>query len=328
VDLTPLFAGGPFFLACDRGATNSLKRGGAKSLPSGSVSRLRRPPRAFGPGPPSFIVEGFAMKTWFHSTFGDRQPRTRRSVSPTVEGLDPRRLLDGGVGSAGSAIISRLDDLSDHDRMDGPTGVVVKAPHFYEDYVGPKLAQLNAVAAAGELLPSGNLLFVGVNQGKIDPTVPQTYVWGVDRNGNLPTGPFPGRPDIRFDAVVVLTLKPGQPTTAVVNAGGKSTPLPASSFLAEGHVVAVVVPGSALPSTGLPPSQYKFNYWPEDGQRGSAHIASFAPEFNDAQVGVIRPDRDGPDTGDTEILGALTDDADRDNLDDHDGHKGKDHHRG
>src|SRR5262249_21714617 len=31
----------------------------------------------------------------------------------------------------------------------GDNGVVVKAPHFYEDYFGPQLAQLNAVAAAG-----------------------------------------------------------------------------------------------------------------------------------------------------------------------------------
>jgi hypothetical protein len=52
-------------------------------------------------------------------------------------------------------------------------------------------------------------------------------------------------------------------------------------------VVAVNVPGSLLPSTGLDPSQYRFNYWPEDGNPGSTHIASFVPEFNDAQVGVI-----------------------------------------
>ena len=48
------------------------------------------------------------------------------------------------------------------------------------------------------------------------------------------------------------------------------------------------VPGNLLPSTGLSPSQYKFNYWPEDGNPGSTHIASFAPETHDIQVGVIR----------------------------------------
>ena len=45
------------------------------------------------------------------------------------------------------------------------------------------------------------------------------------------------------------------------------------------------VPGRLLPSTGLDPSQYRFNYWTTDGSSGATHIASFAPEFNDAQVG-------------------------------------------
>jgi hypothetical protein len=269
------------------------------------------------------------MNIWFRSHREGRRARTRRSISPTLEGLDPRRLLDSGGGPAGAAIIARLEHLADHDQDEGPTGVVVKVPHFYENYVGAKLPQLNAVAAAGELLPDGNFLFAGVNQGRIDPSVPQTYVWGVDRNGKLSTGPFPGRPDIRFDALVVLRLVPGQPTTAtVIDTTGKNKPvtLPAGSFVAEGHLVAVVVPGSALPSNGLAPSQYRFNYWPEDGQPGANHIASFAPEFNDAQVGVIRPDRDDADQGDNEILGVQT--GDDDGHDDQDGQKGKDHGRG
>ena len=110
----------------------------------------------------------------------------------------------------------------------GQNGIVTKAPHFYEDYVGPKLAQLNAVAAAGERLPNGNFEFVGVNQGAIDPKVPATYVFGIDRSGKLPTGPFPGRPDIRFDALVVVTLTPGQAPTASVTdlTTSKTTSLP------------------------------------------------------------------------------------------------------
>ena len=72
----------------------------------------------------------------------------------------------------------------------GRNGIVTKAPHFYEDYKGPKLDQLNAVAAAGELLPDGSFKFVGVNKGALDPKVAATYVFGIDRNGKLPTGPF------------------------------------------------------------------------------------------------------------------------------------------
>ena len=177
-----------------------------------------------------------------------------------------------------------------NDEDPGRSGVVFKTPHFYEHYVGPKLAQLNAVAAAGERLPNGNFLFVGVNQGAIDPKVRAAYVFGIDRSGKLPAGPFPDRPDIRFDAVVVVTLTPGRPPTASVTdlTTGKTTTLPRNSVLIRGQVVTVNVPEGRLPSTGLDPSQYRFNYWPEDPDPAlKQQVASFAPEFNDAQVGVI-----------------------------------------
>ena len=172
----------------------------------------------------------------------------------------------------------------------GRNGIVTKAPHFYEDYKGPKLDQLNAVAAAGELLPDGSFDFVGVNKGAIDPNVAATYVFGIDRNGKLPTGPFDKRPDIRFDALIEVSVTPGQATTASVIdlANHTFSILPQGSFSADGRVIAVNVPGSLLPSTGLPPSQFRFNYWPEDPDPSlKEQIASFAPEFNDAQVGVI-----------------------------------------
>jgi uncharacterized protein (TIGR03118 family) len=172
----------------------------------------------------------------------------------------------------------------------GHDGIVVKSPQFYEHYVGPQLAQLNAEAAAGERLANGHFEFVGVNQGAIDPKVQASYVFGVDRSGKLSPGPFPDRPDVRFDAVVVVSLTPGHPPAASVTdlTTGKTSSLPRGSVLIRGPVVAVNVPGDLLPSTGLDPSQYRFNFWTEDGNPGSSHIASFAPEFNDAQVGAIR----------------------------------------
>jgi hypothetical protein len=171
----------------------------------------------------------------------------------------------------------------------GHNGVVFKTPQFYENHVGPPLAQLNAVAAAGELLSNGDFVFAGLNQGAIDPNVQATYVFGVDRNGALPPGPFPGRPDVRFDALVVVKLVPGMAASASVIdlVSHKTTPLPSDSFMIRGKVVAVHVPGGLLPSTGLPPSLYRYNYWPEDGNLGATHVASFAPENNDALVGMI-----------------------------------------
>ena len=86
-----------------------------------------------------------------------------------------------------------------------PTGIVTKAPHFYQFYTGPKWAELNAVKASGELSPNGTFTFTGTNKGAIKKA-PAVYVWGIDRNGNLPPGPFTDRPNVKFDALVIVSL--------------------------------------------------------------------------------------------------------------------------
>jgi hypothetical protein len=129
--------------------------------------------------------------------------------------------------------------------------------------------------------------FTGTNQGPIRQAR-AVYVWGIDRNGNLPTGPYVGRPNIRFDAVVVVQLADSlRPTAQVVDlANGTTTDLPAYQVRIQGRKVSVTVPVRLLPSTGLAPARYRFTYWPEDGGPPvSASVASFAPEFTTAPVG-------------------------------------------
>jgi hypothetical protein len=219
----------------------------------------------------------------FRETFRPRRPARRRSLSPAVVGLDRRALLSAGLGHAMAgrvAEVSRQDD-SEHN------GTVVKAPRFYEDYVGPQLAQFDAVKATGTLQRNGSFKFLGVNQGAIDPNVRATYVFGVDRSGHLPTGPFPGRPDIQFDATVVIKIVPGKATTVTVMdmANKMNTTVQDPALEISGKKIGVVIPGNLLPSTGLAPSHFRYAYWPEDGLAGSTHIASFAPEFHDIRVG-------------------------------------------
>ena len=220
----------------------------------------------------------------FRETFHPSRPRRRRALSMAVEGLDQRALLSAGVGHAVAGQVAEVN----HERDVEHNGTVVQRPMFYEDYVGPRLAQLNAVAASGALLRNGSFLFVGVNQGVIHPNVTATYVFGVDRSGNLPTGPFPGRPNIRFDATVAVKIVPGQsPTVTVTDLANKtSTTVQNPALEISGRTISVVIPGSLLPSTGLAPSQFRYNYWPEDGLPGSTNIASFAPATHDIQVGV------------------------------------------
>lgn len=176
-------------------------------------------------------------------------------------------------------------------RAHAPSGMVSKAPHFYENYTGPKLAELDAVKASVKLSPSNTFQFMGVNKGVISQNVPGLFTFGVDRNGNLPPGPFPNRPNVAFDSVVVASVNPGSaPSGLVVDlANNTATPLPAGAVSVHGRSVTINVPASLLPSTGLAPSQYRFNYWPETPPGKLApYVASFLPEFGTAQVGVGR----------------------------------------
>jgi hypothetical protein len=219
----------------------------------------------------------------FHENFQSRRPRCRRSLSPAVEGLDQRALLSAGlvpVVASHSVEVSR-QIVSEHN------GTVTETPRFYEDYVGPRLAQLDVVKASGTLLRNGSFRFLGVTKGVINPNVLATYVIGVDRNGHLPTGTFPDRPNIRFDAKVVIKIVPGQSPTVTVMDMAKNTNTTVQDPALEitGRKVQVTIAGSLLPSTGLSPSHYRYNFWPEDGLAGSTHIASFAPNFRDIRVG-------------------------------------------
>jgi hypothetical protein len=176
-----------------------------------------------------------------------------------------------------------------HDHQNA-AGVVTKAPRFYKFYTGPKLAELNAVKASAKLSADGSTFsFTGTNQGKINKA-PAVYVWGIDRNGNLPPGPFEARPNVRFDALVIVSLDSSLVPSAHVldTASGSATALPAGSAQISGKTVSVSVPASLLPSTGLAPSQYKFNFWPEGGMapNTSEVVASFLPESSNAPVGV------------------------------------------
>jgi hypothetical protein len=178
-----------------------------------------------------------------------------------------------------------------HTRTKVPSGIITKTPRFYSFYTGPKLAELNAVKASAKLAANGQTFtFTGTNKGRINQA-PAVYVWGVDRNGNLTPGFFTARPAVEFDAVVVVTLKGSLTPTAQVFdfASGTTTDLAAGSATIHGRTVSVTVPASLLPSTGLAPSQYRFNYWPEDGGPPiSSSVASFAPEFANAPVGVAK----------------------------------------
>jgi hypothetical protein len=228
-------------------------------------------------------------------TMNRRRPsgsRRKKSASPAVEGLEARALL---AVPAGYPIYGPPPGTMPPQppAMPSPhklTGVVIKMPRFYKFYAGPKWAELNAVKASAKLAPTGDFTFTGTNQGRINKA-PAVFFWGIDRNGNLPPGPFQGRPKVKFDAVVVVSLDSSLTPMAKVTdlTTGLSTTLSADAVSIHGRTVTVRTPGSLLPSTGLAPSHYRFNYWPESGGTpGSSSVASFAPEFTTAMVGTSK----------------------------------------
>jgi hypothetical protein len=229
--------------------------------------------------------------------------RTRRKASISVEPLERRALLSSFRAFAANHVHGPLPVTGQvahqqevrHQITNNvvelarkPTGIVTKRPHFYEFYTGEKAKSVNATRASAILsMRSNTFTFTGTVQGKINDTG-DIYVWGIDRNGQLGPGPFQGRPNIKFDAVVVVTLDASlKPTAQVIDLkSGIMWTLSAGSTSIRNKMVKVVVPASFLPSTGLAPSQYRFNFWP-DYDTPTA-VASFVPESTDVKVGVRR----------------------------------------
>jgi hypothetical protein len=205
-----------------------------------------------------------------------------------VEPLEGRQLLSGMYATAGRHHQAEISARDDHG------GQVRKDPMFYEFYIGPKRADLNAVAASVKLDPGKGLVFRGVMQGKID-TTPATsaddsfYVFGVNRGSSKAVAPFFNRPGVVFDAVVVVSVThDGGITGSVVDlTTGVRTALAASSIKIEGKEVRVTVDPALLPTPagGKPLSQYTFNLWPRSSLANPApapthpsFVASFLPE--------------------------------------------------
>ena len=226
--------------------------------------------------------------------------RSRMKASIAVEPLEERALLSSFSANhvhgplPVAALVVHHNQAHQQftnsvvERARRPTGIVTKRPHFYEFYTGEKAKSVNATRASAILsMRSNTFTFTGTVQGRINDSG-DIYVWGIDRNGQLGPGPFQGRPNIKFDAVVVVTLDQSlAPTAQVIDLkSGTMTTLPAGSATIHGKMVKVVVPASLLSSTGLAPSHYRFNFWPDYDTQTA--VASFVPEFTDAQVGVQR----------------------------------------
>ena len=119
-------------------------------------------------------------------------------------------------------------------------GYAVKSPRFYEFYTGAYRAELNAAGMKATYDASGNLILTGIVAGPIT-TTPMTdagseyYVFGIDRGLSAGIAPFPGRPRIKYDALVAVEFTPGGVSGAVLDMStGTVTQIDPSGIVVQG----------------------------------------------------------------------------------------------
>jgi hypothetical protein len=164
---------------------------------------------------------------------------------------------------------------------------------FLSTYLGPTTATDLLVNSSTVTFNGTEFALTSALGAPVGTTTGGFYVWGVNRGAG--TAGFAGlgatldESNVLFDTVIVahpvadsITLTP----SLVVNrlGGGGSTVLPVSNMTFSGNVLRLVIPLSALPSTGFQPLGYGFNLWPRfqgtfngNNVTGNAQISQFAP---------------------------------------------------
>ncbi len=248
---------------------------------------------------------------------GSRRETCQSNVNPrrtasravlNVESLEGRTLLSYLVNVRhGKVIPVYTGDARVNEPLFG-NGIGAKhALHFYPLYTGPELPQLNGISAtavvSGNPIKNTNLVLTGTVAGPIvqkpkTPAEEAIYVFAIDRGGASGTGPFPGRPNIRFDTQVVAAVRQsGVKAYLLLNSVSTNQPhnpavkLSSSSVTIAGNTLTITDPLSMLPSTGKPINQWNVNFFTRNPDQFSNYhsVASFTPEYTEFQVRINEP---------------------------------------
>jgi hypothetical protein len=225
--------------------------------------------------------------------------RASRNLIARLESLEGRALLSH-IGHARSAA-AQVAHPPIPDPQPGPIisefapGIAVKGPRFYPFFGGARTTSVNVAGAGAHLHPDGNLFLTGIvvdpiNTAPTDPSQDAFYTFGINRGSGTVPGPFPGRPDITFDALVTVSITQAGITTQVQDLTTPNAPpttLPAGSVQIMSGTLKVTVPFSLLPSpTGASVNQYGVNFWASNTPSVTNYrsIGSFVPEFRDFKI--------------------------------------------
>lgn len=224
-------------------------------------------------------------------------PRQRPVVG--VEPLEGRPLMSYLVVHRDHQVFPvHVSDARSDEPLFGNGLAVKKAPRFANFYTGARRPELNG-AQATAYVSGKNLVLSGAVAGPIpqtpkDASQEAIYTFGIDRGGASKRGPFPGREHVRFDSVVVASVRRsgltasvqlGAPPTNQARPPGQA--LPSSSVSIKGDMLTITVPLAMLPSSGHAVAQWNVNFFTSiPGQKRSNfhNVASFTPEFTDFQV--------------------------------------------
>ncbi len=176
-------------------------------------------------------------------------------------------------------------------------GYAVKSPRFYELYTGAKRGELNAAAMKATYDAAGNLILTGIVAGPITTTPTsdagsEYYVFGIDRGTTSAVAPFPGRPNIKYDALVAVAITPGGISGAVLDMTSNTvTPIDPSGIVVQNGYLGgfpqdfkVYVPAGTpgINSTVAGAANPKVIFWAQDTPPTAvptpSDVASFAPD--------------------------------------------------
>ena len=202
----------------------------------------------------------------------------------TYAGATPDTLAVAKARTTATARLTTITDVVQTNDSEG-NGSVLKKPHFHAEDARPTLAQLNAIAAAGDH-GKRDFILTAKNKRAININTRATHVLVIDHNGKLGAGPIPGPPSSRLNTTPAIKRVPGHTPTVTVThlASKKSTTLqnPTRAIANHGKELQVVIP---LPATSLGPSHHRYPCRPDNVQSGSTTIARSGPEFQDIHVG-------------------------------------------
>jgi hypothetical protein len=223
---------------------------------------------------------------------------TRELLSHAQTSISDALSPAGGEGAvANRAALPNQQSLDRHSLIATTVGGPVQRPSAINPlYTGPKRPDLRVLGTHAQFFFPRGFAFTGTTVGFINHSQSSVYVFGVNRGGATAPGPFPGRPQIVFDAEIIVATNPNGFTGTVerLNSQGQVT---SSASLLNNQIsfsrnrVQAVVPAALLaptspPGTADPQDRFSYTFWAGVSPSALTGIAGFVPELGNRRVRV------------------------------------------